>query len=213
MNQKGNDIGRNYEPASAASQQINRISDAQWEAIFSNDSSHDGHFYYAVRTTGIYCRPSCKSRPPRRDNAEVFPTSADAESAGYRPCKRCKPSGERLPDEDWAEQITALLDRQYMDNLNLATLSDMCHGSPYHLHRTFKKIKGMTPLAYLQQTRIREAEMLLLATDLPMTKIGEMVGLPNTPYFATLFKTITGLTPASYRKLDKQEVDNDEHKS
>ncbi|REK71645.1 bifunctional transcriptional activator/DNA repair enzyme AdaA [Paenibacillus paeoniae] len=176
------------------------ISEEQWQAIMSNDGSYDGRFYYAVRTTGIYCRPSCKSRPPKRSNAEVFPTSADAVSAGYRPCKRCKPAGERLPDEEWSEQIAAYVDRHYMENIDLVTLSEICHGSPYHLHRTFKKTTGMTPLAYVQQVRMKNAERLLIETDSSITHIGELVGIRNTPYFITLFKKMNGFTPAVFRQ-------------
>lgn len=175
------------------------ISEEHWQAIIANDPKFDGLFYYAVRTTGIYCRPSCKSRPPKRDNAEVFASSADAADAGYRACKRCKPAGARLPDEDWAEQIASFMDRHYAEELDLATLSDLCHGSPYHLHRTFKKIKGVTPLAYLQQTRMKEAQRLLTVTDIPISDIGDQVGMRNTPYFTTLFKKLTGHTPAQYR--------------
>ncbi|MCR2807809.1 bifunctional transcriptional activator/DNA repair enzyme AdaA [Paenibacillus soyae] len=180
------------------------ISEEHWLAIIANDSAYDGIFYYAVRTTGIYCRPSCKSRPPKRDNAEVFASSADAAAAGYRACKRCKPAGVRLPDEDWAEQIASFMDRHYAEELDLATLGDLCHGSPYHLHRTFKKVKGVTPLVYLQQTRMQEARKLLAVTSMPISNVGDRVGMRNTPYFTTLFKKLTGYTPAQYRERHKR---------
>ncbi|RJE82608.1 helix-turn-helix domain-containing protein [Paenibacillus sp. 1011MAR3C5] len=189
---RATDVPQNRKPGS--------ISEEQWTAICANDGSYDGRFYYAVRTTGIYCRPSCKSRPPKRSNAEVFPTSADAVSAGYRPCKRCKPAGERLPDEEWSAQIAAYVDRHYMEELDLATLGEICHGSPYHLHRTFKKIMGMTPLAYVQQIRMRHAARLLAETDSPVSRVGELVGIRNTPYFITLFKKTNGSTPAAFRQ-------------
>lgn len=175
------------------------IADEMWQAIVSNDSAYDGRFYYAVRTTGIFCRPSCKSKPPKRANAEVFPSSADAVAAGYRPCKRCKPNNMRLPDEDWAHQIMSYIDQHYEEELDLALLGELCHGSPFHLHRTFRKVTGITPLAYLQQTRVKEAQRLLSATELPVSQIGETVGMRNTPYFTTLFKKLTGQTPAQFR--------------
>lgn len=190
----------NMRMSNPANRRTGSISEEQWTAICTNDGSYDGRFYYAVRTTGIYCRPSCKSRPPKRSNAEVFPTSADAVSAGYRPCKRCKPAGERLPDEEWSAQIAAYVDRHYMEDIDLATLAEICHGSPYHLHRTFKKITGLTPLAYLQQTRMHHAARLLADTDSPISRIGELVGIRNTPYFITLFKKMNGLTPAAFRQ-------------
>lgn len=180
-----------------------QIAEEQWQAIICNDSDYDGRFYYAVRTTGIYCRPSCKSKPPNRENAEVFPSSADAAAAGYRPCKRCKPAGGRLPDEEWTQQIIDYIDRHYEEDIDLATLGELCHGSPYHLHRTFRKVTGITPLAYLQQARVKEAQRLLAATELPVTQIGDTVGMRNTPYFTTLFKKLTGQTPAQYRQSQR----------
>ncbi len=75
----------------------------------------------------------------------------------------------------------------------------MCHGSPYHLHRTFKRIKGITPAAYIQKRRIDKAIEVLLETDLPMHEVAKSVGIPNTPYFITLFKKRIGSTPSEYR--------------
>ncbi|MFD0588697.1 bifunctional transcriptional activator/DNA repair enzyme AdaA [Paenibacillus sp. GCM10027627] len=181
------------------------ILDSQWEAILANDRKSDGLFYYAVRTTGIYCRPSCKSRPPKRDHVAVFPTSADATSAGFRPCKRCKPGGGKLPDEEWAIQISAFIDRNYKRDLTLAIISESCHGSPYHLHRTFKKRRGVTPLDYLQTTRIEAAKELLQSSDSSISEIGEAVGMRSAAYFSTIFKKRTGMTPAQYRALNDLE--------
>lgn len=175
------------------------VTDEQWQAVINNDASYDGQFYYAVKTTGIFCRPSCKSKPPRRDNIGAFRTPKEAIAADYRPCKRCKPTGQRLPDEEWIALATAYVDRFYDEKLTLDHLAAMCHGTPYHLHRTFKKVKGVTPVAYIQQTRVNRAKELLLASSKPVAAIGAAVGLANTPYFVTLFKKTTGCTPTEYR--------------
>lgn len=172
----------------------------KWNAVLRNDASYNDQFYYAVKTTGIFCRPSCKSRPPNQDNIAYFDTADQAKSAGFRPCKRCKPTRERMPDEEWIAAATAYVDLHYMNVLSLEALAEALHGSPYHLHRTFKRIKQLTPVAYIQQVRIEAAQRLLLDTDLTVSDIGARVGLPNTPYFITLFKKKTNQTPASYRK-------------
>ncbi|MCA1296028.1 bifunctional transcriptional activator/DNA repair enzyme AdaA [Paenibacillus sp. alder61] len=179
---------------------MSEITQERWQAIIGNDAASDGQFYYAVKTTGIFCRPSCKSRPPKKENISIFASPDEAMSAGYRPCKRCKPTGSRLPDEEWVAVVTEYIDEHPHEALNLHSLAELCHGSPYHLHRTFKRVKGITPLEYIQAVRVERAKRLLLGTDLPVSDVGRRVGLPNTPYFITLFKKNTGLTPAGFRQ-------------
>lgn len=182
------------------------VSDEQWRAIVDNDASYDGQFYYAVKTTKIFCRPSCKSRLPKRENIGYFQTAEQALSAHFRPCKRCKPTGQRLPDEEWIALVIEYVDAHYNETLTLKTLALLSHGTPYHLHRTFKKVTNMTPVEYIQQVRIDKAKTLLNSSDQTVAEIGEMVGLSNTPYFITLFKKKTGQTPESYRRQHKQHV-------
>ncbi|MNK28770.1 Bifunctional transcriptional activator/DNA repair enzyme AdaA [compost metagenome] len=176
------------------------MKDEFWEAIITNNASYDDQFLYAVETTGIFCRPSCKSREPNRKNVRIFKSADQAIRADYRPCKRCKPTGESLPDEDWVDQITKYIDSHYNERLSLHTLADMCHGSPYHLHRTFKRITDLTPVEYIQRLRVKKAQELLSGTDYTVGEIGFLVGIPSSPYFITLFKKITGFTPAEYRQ-------------
>ncbi|MNL52002.1 Bifunctional transcriptional activator/DNA repair enzyme AdaA [compost metagenome] len=121
-------------------------------------------------------------------------------AARFRPCKRCKPTGQRLPDEEWIAAVTGYIRQHYAEPLDLRTLADISHSSPYHLHRTFKRVTGQTPAAYVQQVRVEKAAAALLTTDKAVSAIGADVGLANTAYFITLFKTLTGNTPAQYRK-------------
>lgn len=179
------------------------MTDERWQAIVQNDSSYDDTFYYAVKTTGIFCRPSCKSRTPNRNNVRIFLNVQQALSEKFRPCKRCKPNGLRLPEEDWIAQITEYIDNHYSETLTLAILANMCHGSPYHLQRTFKKMKGITPIEYIQQTRISKAMQYLTNTNHTIMEISFAVGIPNTAHFATLFKKKTGYTPTAYRKINR----------
>ncbi|OBZ18287.1 AraC family transcriptional regulator [Bacillus sp. FJAT-27264] len=177
------------------------LTEEKWQAILSNNSACDGTFFYAVRTTGIFCRPSCKSKAPKRENVAVFSVAEQALAAGFRPCKRCKPTGERLPDAEWVELMTRYMDNHLAEPVKLGHLAEVCHGSPYHLHRTFKKVTGITPVDYLQQQRVAKAKQDLLHTEQGVAEIGQSVGLPNTSYFITLFKSKTGYTPSQFRQL------------
>ncbi len=184
---------------------LDQLTEEKWQAIIQCDSSYDDTFIYAVKTTSIFCRPSCKSRAPKKENVSIFQNVEQALSASFRPCKRCKPTGERLPDHEWVGQITQYIDKNYSETLKLETLADMCHGSPFHLHRTFKRIKGMTPVEYIQQTRINKAIEYLIHSDKAITDIALNVGMSNTPYFITLFKKMIGLTPRDYRQLNRNK--------
>ncbi|USB31808.1 bifunctional transcriptional activator/DNA repair enzyme AdaA [Paenibacillus sp. YPG26] len=194
-----------YDPA-IRQEGAGALNDEFWEAIITNNGAYDHQFLYAVKTTRIFCRPSCKSREPNRKNVRIFKSAEQAMRAEYRPCKRCKPTGETLPDEDWVDQITKYIELHYNERLSLHTLADMCHGSPYHLQRTFKRITGSTPVEYIQRTRVRKAVELLNGTDYTAKEIGGLVGIPSPAYFVTLFKRITGFTPASYRHREKLNV-------
>ena len=182
------------------------LKEEQWQAILRNDASYNDKFLYAVKTTGIFCRPSCKSKAPKRENVQIFQNAEQALQAEFRPCKRCKPTGERLPDKEWVAVMTQYIDNNFSEPITLETLADMCHGSPYHLHRTFKKVLGITPMDYIQRKRIAKASEYLLNTERMVTDIALSVGLPNTPYFITLFKKKTGYTPTQFRQLNKKEA-------
>jgi AraC family transcriptional regulator of adaptative response / methylphosphotriester-DNA alkyltransferase methyltransferase len=185
---------------SSDNQSFTRLSEEQWQAIMHNDSSYDTLFIYAVKSTGIFCRPSCKSRIPNQENVLIFKNAEQALSNGFRSCKRCKPEGLHIPDEDWIVQITDYIDEHYAQPLTLEVLANMCHGSRFHLQRTFKRIKNMTPVEYIHMVRIEHAKDLLKTTEKPIGEIGIRIGVPNTPYFITLFKKKIGLTPLQYRK-------------
>ncbi|MDU0202712.1 bifunctional transcriptional activator/DNA repair enzyme AdaA [Paenibacillus sp. MAH-36] len=176
------------------------MQDRYWQAIIGNDASYDGTFYYAVTTTGIFCRPSCKSRVPKRENVRVFPDRQTAVAEHFRPCKRCRPDGIRLPDEEWVDLIADYIKESYTEPITLSVLAEQFYASVYHLQRTFKRLKGVTPLTYLQQQRIEAAKKLLIETDKPVNAIGALVGVANAAHFATVFQKKTGVTPSEFRQ-------------
>lgn len=174
--------------------------DLEWQAITTNDLKADKNFIYAVMTTKICCHPSCKSKLPNRENVRIYNNVAAALEGGFRACKRCKPSGERLSDKDWTNQMNDYMDCHYADHITLQFLAEAFHGSPFHLQRVYKSEQGFTPTEYLQKVRINQAIVLLQQSPMSIEEVGHEVGLHNTSYFITLFKKIVGTTPKQYKK-------------
>lgn len=111
-----------------------------------------------------------------------------------------------MPDQEWVEQIADYINRHYQDKLTLETLAEACHGSPYHLQRTFKRVMRMTPTEYLVRRRIDEAKHALAESESQRTvaEIAQEVGIGSAAYLITLFKKITGITPNEYRKMQTE---------
>jgi AraC family transcriptional regulator of adaptative response / methylphosphotriester-DNA alkyltransferase methyltransferase len=174
-----------------------------WRAVLASDPGADGLFYYAVRTTGIFCRPSCKSKPPRPENVRFFSSAAAAMAAGFRPCKRCRPDRPeeyREPAVELSERAVRILTAEYADPQILAALPGRVGASPAHLQRLFKQQTGRTPRVFLQDWRIRQAAALLAGTKLNITEICLAVGFESLSSFYAAFRSITGAAPGSYRR-------------
>ncbi len=172
--------------------------ETRWNALTSRDSSADGTFFYAVRTTGVFCRPSCASRAPRRENVEFFETPQQAEAAGYRACKRCQPGG--LSRElAIVERACKVLDADPQERLTLAQLSDAVHVSPFHLQRLFSRVVGVSPRQY-QAARRADALRGALQRGDDVTRATHDAGFGSTSRMYDAAPAELGMTPSVYRR-------------
>lgn len=144
----------------------------RWQRVLTRDSKADGLFVTAVTSTKIYCRPSCPAKHPLRKNVRFYDTAAQAEAAGFRACKRCRPN----EPNSQAQQVKALCEyiEQNLDSsLTLQDLSQQIHLSPYHLQRTFKKYIGVSPKQYVTQLRSNRLRANLKAGETVTTSMYE----------------------------------------
>lgn len=174
--------------------------DEMYEALIRNDADFDGVFFYAVKSTGIFCRPSCPSKKPLRNNICFFPSAEAAEKAGFRPCKRCRSDLPFYrPVRDMATQIKDLADRLYAEGADWTEIAEKAGLSEHYTAELFKSTFGMTPKAYMDGLRLRDAEQRLTETDDRIADISLAVGFGSISAFNRFFKSRTGLTPTAYR--------------
>jgi AraC family transcriptional regulator of adaptative response/methylated-DNA-[protein]-cysteine methyltransferase len=173
--------------------------DERWEAVKRRDRGADGRFYYAVKTTGVYCRPSCAARTPLRRNVEFHKTAADAERAGFRPCKRCNPTAPGI-DEQHAARIAGacrLIDAAAALP-SLDVLAREAGMSRFYFHRVFKRVTGLTPKAYvaaLRAGRLRDA----LPSSESVTDAIYAAGFNSNSRFYAKSIDVLGMKPARFR--------------
>jgi AraC family transcriptional regulator of adaptative response/methylated-DNA-[protein]-cysteine methyltransferase len=173
--------------------------DARWEAVMARDRSHDGKFYYSVASTGVYCRPSCPSRLAQRANVRFHDTPADAEAAGYRPCKRCRPNEASLEarQADSIARACRLIEAAE-EPPRLDDLARSVGLSAFHFHRLFKAVTGLTPKAYAvahRSKRVRET----LGTSASVTEAIYDSGFNSSGRFYAESVRALGMTPSAFR--------------
>jgi AraC family transcriptional regulator, regulatory protein of adaptative response / methylated-DNA-[protein]-cysteine methyltransferase len=167
----------------------------RWRAVVRRDTGADGLFFYSVKTTGVYCRPSCGSRLPRRENVAFFDSCAAAEKAGFRPCKRCLPR-HAVPAERIAAACRTIERSEQEPTLeNLAREARM---SPFHFHRQFKELTGVTPKAYAKACRGNSVRAALSKEQTVTTAI-YAAGYNSSGRFYANSKSLLGMTPKQFR--------------
>jgi AraC family transcriptional regulator of adaptative response/methylated-DNA-[protein]-cysteine methyltransferase len=169
--------------------QIHTNDDPRWRQVVMRDKAADGSFVYAVRTTGIFCRPSCPSRRAKRENVVFYDTAAQAKAGGFRACRRCHPLAVERRDPNIAlmESMTAYIDAHVDESLPLARLAHQAGLSPFHFQRTFKAVIGISAKEYHAAARLRRFKERL--------KQGESV-------LAATFDSGYGSTSRVYEQID-----------
>lgn len=175
------------------------LADPRWAAVLGRDAKMDAGFFYSVRTTGIYCRPSCGARTPRPENVAFHATTAEAELAGFRPCRRCRPDLPPLAERQ-ASLVAELCRRidAAESPPSLQELADHAGLSLHHLHRLFKAQTGLTPKAYAEARRAERVRAGLTIGN-SVTEAVFAAGYNASSRFYAQSDEVLGMTPGRYR--------------
>ncbi len=175
-----------------------------YSALLSRDARFDGRFFTAVLTTGIYCRPVCPARTPKRENVRFYPCAAAAEEAGFRPCRRCRP--ETAPGTPaWlgtsatVQRSLRLIEAGALDDDTLGALAGRVGVGERHLRRLFVDHLGASPIAFARTHRAHLARRLLDETDLPITEVAFAAGFRSIRRFNDTMRDVFGATPSALR--------------
>ncbi len=174
--------------------------DRRWNAVTARDPAYDGKFVFGVSSTGIYCRPSCPARRPRRENVQFFLLPKQAERAGYRACLRCKPkSAGGHPQSDAIKQICRYIEQHLDEPITLSRLGKEFKQSPFHLQRRFKEVLGITPREYADSCRLRLLKRNLQAGN-NVTRALYDAGYGSSSRLYERTASQLGMTPDKYRR-------------
>ena len=176
------------------------VADPRWEAIVSRDRSADGRFYYGVRTTGVYCRPSCGSRLARPEHVALYATREAAERDGFRPCRRCRPDQASEADRHAAIAAEACRTIEAADSPpSLAELASKASLSPHHFHRIFKAVTGLTPRQFATASRAARTRDAL-STPKRVTDVAYDAGFGSAGRFYAAAPAALGMPPRTFQR-------------
>jgi len=174
--------------------------DPRWTALVNRDPAFDGKFVYSVKTTGVYCRPTCPSRLAKPENIAFHADCAEAEKAGFRPCLRCRPNEASLAERHAA--VIAEACRRIEAAEELPVLDELARSvgmSPYHFHRLFKSVTGLTPKAYGAAHRARRVRDQLAEGKSSVTEAIYDAGFNSSSRFYETSNEVLGMTPSAFR--------------
>ena len=187
-------MSRNLRAAAAAD------GDMRWRAVVARDASADGTFVYSVRSTGVYCRPSCPARLAKPENVRFHATAKEAERAGFRPCKRCKPNEAGLAERQAAKVAEICRFIEVADHVpSLDELARRAGMSAYHFHRVFKSVTGVTPAAYARGERAKRLRKGLGGDEQSVTAAIYGAGFNSNSRFYETSDEVLGMKPSEYR--------------
>jgi AraC family transcriptional regulator of adaptative response / DNA-3-methyladenine glycosylase II len=176
----------------------------RYRAVEARDSRFDGWFFTGVKTTGVFCRPSCPARTPRRENVRFFATALSAREAGFRPCKRCRP--DTVPEgpgwdtaRDAAARAMELIAQGVVDERGVAGLATELGFSERQLHRVLVRAVGCGPLTLARTVRIKRASLLLETCDLPIAEVAFAAGFTSLRQFNASIREAYGYPPREVR--------------
>src|SRR5450631_3256712 len=180
-------------------------SDRVWRAIEARDPRFDGWVFCGVETTGIYCRPSCPARTPKRENVRLFASAAAAQSAGFRACKRCRPDATPGSPEwdlraDLVGRAMRLIADGVVDREGVAGLAGRLGYSERQVHRQVVAVAGAGPLALARAQRAQTARILLETTALTITEVAFAAGFHSVRQFNASVQEVFASTPSTLRE-------------
>jgi len=179
-----------------------------WTAFHRGDSRYDGRFVTAVRTTGIFCRPSCTCRKPRRENVLFYRSPAVAARAGYRPCKRCRPEligGPAEAGRIMARKALSIMRARLEEPLRVKDVAEEVAMSVPNFARRFREAEGRTPMRALADLRADRAQSLLRNGAMSTLEAGFAAGFQSASAFTRAFRRRTGLSPAAWRRIEEEK--------
>ena len=177
--------------------------EARWTAVQQRDTAFDGEFVYAVRTTGVYCKPSCASRRALRKNVSFFDSPVAAEREGFRACQRCRPNADRKPlINTVVHELARAIDTNPHEPARLEALAKKAGYSPFHLQRAFKSIIGSTPKQYQNAVRVRALKQEL-QRNASVTEAIHQAGFGSGSRIYEQSEAQLGMTPSEYRSGGK----------
>ncbi|KFC09009.1 Ada family regulatory protein/methylated-DNA--protein-cysteine methyltransferase [Trabulsiella guamensis ATCC 49490] len=182
-----------------------RTEESRWQAVLDRDPQADGAFVFAVQTTGIFCRPSCRARHALRQNVQFFPDAQAALAAGFRPCKRCQPD-KQAPQQQRVEKVAQAC--RLLEQETPVTLDELARQvgiSPFHLHRLFKATTGMTPKAWQQAWRARRLRESLARGETVIESV-LAAGFPDSSTYYRAADAALGMTARQYRRGGEDAV-------